>query len=113
MATERKGPVDPGGTIPMFHVDPPPVTASEEVEAKPKTVTSGWCPRCPRDRKVGITRSGIHLWWNEHTATTIGKITRVCAASSQRLCDMPARTPSELIDPAPVCSCTLMKDIVR
>ena len=111
MATERKGPVDPLGTIPMFHVDPAPVTASEE--AKPKTVASGWCPRCPRERKVGMTRSGVHLWWNEHTVTTHGKITRTCAASSQRLCDMPAKDKDPVVDPAPQCPCSLIKNIVR
>lgn len=109
MATERKGPVDPGDTIPLFYVEPQP---APEKEAAPKTVASGKCPRCTRDRNVGLTRAGTCLWWRAHTVTTHGKVTRECAASNGPLHQHAALKVQGEGDPK-TCPCLDIKHIVR
>lgn len=108
MAEKDRG---PELTIPLFHVDPPVGGKAQEQQAPPKTVVSGKCPRCTRDRKVGMTRASVHLFWRAHTITTHGGVKRECAASNAPLHQHPAlRVPGDG-EPA-VCPCLAIKHIV-
>lgn len=94
-----------------YEMEPLPLDLGPEherqvVESKRKANPGvAWAP-CPDCTHLGaaLVREGDHLVWREHWVKTYGNATRQCRASSQRLCDAPARKVPQGKSPACPCS---------
>lgn len=77
------------------------------VRARIKSIRSvEWanCPMC-RTKRVGLVPMGQHLVWRVHHTRTVGGVPIPCRSSGQRLCDVPARTPTKIDDAHARCRC--------
>lgn len=98
---------DPFGTAPLPFDLPKNRGAQEGAEAKKRWVKPedyGKCPKCSA-LKVALMKQGDHLVWKEHTFATYGKARFTCAASGQRLCDLPEGEPALHYGEPMACTC--------
>ena len=90
----NKDGTDPFGTEPFsFAVQS---TGKGEGTGRQKTqkpADYGKCPKC-QAWKIALLEQGDHLVWKEHSYATYGKARFTCAASGQRVCDLPEGEPS-------------------